>query len=218
MPYVYRYTDLVDGIIKYVGISRDKDALEKRFRAHKRDYWYCFGDWKVEYACFKSMSDVQFLEGVLIAKYGTGSWYNVAKTSWGESDLFKIPSIDWKIYDEKEHVTHCDTENQDLKGRLDVALKKLEQFEILKKEWKFERDKANKLEKNYACVVEGNRELLSGNSQLRKENKELKEEVESLSKKLGMLKKAMHSEEGRIAYKKEACASAARILFKKPTA
>ena len=50
MAVIYRYTDLYDGIIKYVGIVwSDNRTLFDRVKEHRSDEWYNEGRWKIEY-------------------------------------------------------------------------------------------------------------------------------------------------------------------------
>ena len=76
MKYIYRYTDLTDGIIKYVGIVYSENrSLSQRINEHKRDYWYSDA-FKVEYIAFEdiSKSDLNALEGHYICVYKTYKW------------------------------------------------------------------------------------------------------------------------------------------------
>jgi len=56
----------------------------------------------VSFAFVESMSDVQFLEGWLIAEYGTAAYYNVAKADWGRSRLFKLPRLEWSVLESRK--------------------------------------------------------------------------------------------------------------------
>ena len=51
MGYVYRYTDIEDGVIKYVGIVwSDKRELAQRIYEHSLYDWWCQDTlWKIEY-------------------------------------------------------------------------------------------------------------------------------------------------------------------------
>lgn len=94
MPYIYKYTDEEDNIVKYVGIIRKDSNFPNRFYQHISDTWYSGTDWKIEYAYYESVTDVEMLEGHLIAFYGTSDWYNKAKSNWGLSSFkFKIPWV-----------------------------------------------------------------------------------------------------------------------------
>ena len=83
MGYVYRYTDLNDNIIKYVGISKNKRSLINRITNHQSDYWYSFSDkWKIEFIDLgevfnaPSRTDMEYFEAHLINLYETGKYGN----------------------------------------------------------------------------------------------------------------------------------------------
>ena len=100
MKYIYRYTDLTDGIIKYVGIVYSENrSLSQRINEHKRDYWYS-EDYKVEYIAFEdiSKSDLNALEGHYICVYETYNWFNESKNDWGKSKLADLYSNEWTEY------------------------------------------------------------------------------------------------------------------------
>lgn len=88
MPYVYKYTDRNDGIVKYVGIIRKDTNFPKRFTQHRQDEWANKGDWKIEYLRVNSICEAEALEGHFIALYGTDEWFNKAKTQWGRLSFF----------------------------------------------------------------------------------------------------------------------------------
>ena len=94
MPYIYKYTDKNDGLVKYVGIIRNDTNFPRRFTQHWRDEWFSKGDWQIEYCEFPSVSDVEALEGHFITIYGSAEWYNKAKATWGR--LSFLPEIKWQ--------------------------------------------------------------------------------------------------------------------------
>lgn len=100
MAYVYRYRDINDGIIKYVGIVwSDNRTLSQRVKEHEKDDWYSKGNWWIEYANvdIKSRTDAEYIESHLIAHYGTDKWFNKSKSGWGESSF--VGKIDkWKPF------------------------------------------------------------------------------------------------------------------------
>ena len=50
MAYVYRYTDLSDGIVKYVGVVWSENrTLSQRIREHFNDKWCKGKKWKIEF-------------------------------------------------------------------------------------------------------------------------------------------------------------------------
>lgn len=90
MPYIYRYTDLKDNIIKYVGIVwSESRSLKQRIMEHKKnDDWCKNGSWKIEYLYCNNRTTAEAIESHLIALYGTNSWYNKSKSNWGECIYF----------------------------------------------------------------------------------------------------------------------------------
>ena len=92
---VYRYIDMADNEIKYVGIVR-KAKLKDRIMAHEDDRW-CKGKmWRVEYFGCDTQAEVEAFEAHLIAIYGTGKYYNTQKVGWGINKY--LPDVEnwWK--------------------------------------------------------------------------------------------------------------------------
>lgn len=86
MPYIYKYIDRKDGLVKYVGIIKKDTNFPKRFLQHKNDPWASNGKWMdfdIQYAYFASGTDVEALEAHLIWKHGTFNYYNKGKADWG---------------------------------------------------------------------------------------------------------------------------------------
>lgn len=99
-PCVYRYTDLSDGIIKYVGIVK-KASLESRIMQHSyNDKWCINRLWRVEYFECETQSEVEAFEAHLIALYGTSKYYNKSKANWGINRFLPDVETWWKIFDE----------------------------------------------------------------------------------------------------------------------
>lgn len=95
MEYVYKYTDLSDGIVKYVGITNNMAA---RVYQHTLDKLGKIKSWNIEYAEYPTRADVEFLEGHLISLYGTATYFNVAKSGFGKCS-FDIGDIRWQRYE-----------------------------------------------------------------------------------------------------------------------
>lgn len=98
MPYIYKYIDKRDGVVKYVGLIRSDNNFPRRFLQHKSDPWYAEGEWAVEYAEVGSICDAEALEGHFIAYYHTYDYFNKAKASWGE--LSFAPMVKWRRFEE----------------------------------------------------------------------------------------------------------------------
>lgn len=104
MAYVYRYTDLSDGIIKYVGIVWSENrTLEQRIKEHEKDEWHQGTKWKIEFICedIQSRTDAEYLESHYISLYETGKWFNKNKNGWGISKYLPVKN-EWKLYSIKE--------------------------------------------------------------------------------------------------------------------
>ena len=100
MPYIYRYTDRRDKKVKYIGIIKRDSNFPNRFYQHRNDDWFDNDkNWKIEYAYFGSVCDVEMLEGHLISACASDALYNKAKCNWGKSSFVKYDyKIDWKEY------------------------------------------------------------------------------------------------------------------------
>lgn len=104
MAVVYRYVDLHDEVIKYVGIVWSENrTLKQRIKEHsEQDDWCIGGCWRVEYLQkeVKSRIDAELLEAHYISKFKTNEWYNVSKANWGTSELLQDdPDEEWKEYE-----------------------------------------------------------------------------------------------------------------------
>lgn len=97
MPFVYKYVNRNTDDVEYVGISRDKERLYKRFADHSRDPWYEPFKYDIYYSEVASQTDAEALEGHFIAHYGSDKFYNKAKAKWGECSF--APYVEWSKYD-----------------------------------------------------------------------------------------------------------------------
>ena len=99
MPYVYRYIDLNDGVVKYIGIIKADTNFPTRFKSHFSDEWHKTSYWKIEYITVETIADAEILEGHFIWFYKTGKYYNKAKTAWGRCSFVPDPDkFVWLIY------------------------------------------------------------------------------------------------------------------------
>lgn len=108
MAYVYRYTDLADNIIKYVGIVwSDNGTLRQRINEHTKDEWYTTSQWKIEYfeKEVKTRTDAEFLESHFISLYETDKWFNNKKSGWGISNFLLGNYFEWQTWNEEEQKT-----------------------------------------------------------------------------------------------------------------
>lgn len=102
-PCVYRYIDLQDGIVKYVGIVKNS-PLEKRIMQHSYvDEWCKSGLWRIEYFECETQSEVEAFEAHLIELYGTWKYYNKMKARWGINRF--LPNVEnwWKKFVESPY-------------------------------------------------------------------------------------------------------------------
>lgn len=93
---VYRYTDIEDGIIKYVGIVRSGKLCD-RLQAHEREEEWCKNKpWYIEFFECENQSEVEAFEAHLIALYGTYKYHNTQKATWGLNKY--LPDVEswWK--------------------------------------------------------------------------------------------------------------------------
>lgn len=131
MGYVYRYTDLADNTIKYVGIVwSDNRTLEQRINEHDaNDEWCKTRKWKIEYIKenINTRTDAEYFESHYISLYGTDKYFNTKKTGWGISTFLPERS-DWKEFNqlkqkEKSRVVNAaqDTCNNKKYFRLDIT-------------------------------------------------------------------------------------------------
>ena len=101
MACIYRYTDLADGIIKYVGIVYGETrTLKNRLIEHLHDEWYKYKNWKIEYidVGIDSRTDAEYYEAHYISLYKTDKYYNMSKSGWGISKYLPDRENDWQEY------------------------------------------------------------------------------------------------------------------------
>ena len=106
MGIVYRYTDLSDETIKYIGIVWSGNrTLKQRVAEHARDDEWCKqGAWRIEYLKrdIASRTDAEMLEAHYIAKYGTDEHFNTRKKGWGTSDILDDKEDKWELFSTDE--------------------------------------------------------------------------------------------------------------------
>lgn len=91
---VYRYRDVDDGIIKYVGIVRNGSLADRIMGHFYDDEWAKTKVWEVDYFKCDTQSEVEAFEAHLIALYGTDKYYNIQKAGWGINKY--LPDVeDW---------------------------------------------------------------------------------------------------------------------------
>ena len=102
MAYVYRYTDLKDNKIKYVGIvwSKNRTLLQRLNEHLKLDDW-CNNNYKIEYLEVANRTEAESLESHFIALYKTYKFYNNAKADWGINSFIPDMEDNWKEFNTK---------------------------------------------------------------------------------------------------------------------
>lgn len=94
---VYRYIDINDEQIKYIGICNN-GKLPERHRSHMSDDWFRSGEYVCEYIKFHNRTETEAMESHLISVYGTDKFYNKAKAGWGEASFIDTPlEVDWTL-------------------------------------------------------------------------------------------------------------------------
>lgn len=110
MAWIYRYTDLDDGIIKYVGIVWGKTrVLSSRIDEHKKHNWYKGKHWKIEYISEKidTRSEAESFESHYVSLYRP--YYNISKKGWGLNKFLPNRENEWIEYVEEDHRTTTKT-------------------------------------------------------------------------------------------------------------
>lgn len=133
--YVYRYTDLNDNIIKYVGIVwSDNRTLSQRIREHELyDDWCKNKKWKIEYLYenINTRTDAEYIESHYISLYHTDKYYNIKKSGWGTSNF--VPLRDnWQIYDLEKDLEYRKLirENLELKNENSKLTQEISQLKL----------------------------------------------------------------------------------------
>lgn len=148
MGYIYRYTDLSDNIIKYVGIVWGKSrTLKQRIHEHKKEWWYKNTSWKIEYinADIDSRTDAEYFESHYISLYGTDKYFNSAKSGWGVSKYLPDREKEWRCYKEEDFLPDYDTPFD--------SVKKILQFKFPDDREHFYRSLSNRLTRSYMKEV-----------------------------------------------------------------
>lgn len=95
MYFVYRYIDIIDDIIKYVGITCD---LDRRIKEHSNELKFQGYKWNIEYIIVDSYADAFDLETYLIQVYDTCKYLNVMKSMTNYSAQWDINQLSWNQY------------------------------------------------------------------------------------------------------------------------
>lgn len=154
MAYVYKYTDLLDNVVKYVGIVWGKTrTLQDRIKEHSlNDDWCKKRAWKIEYieTPINTRTDAEYMEAHYISLYHTDEWFNIKKAGWGVSSFIKNED-NWKKYNQdkyKETLQQIKIKqlNKDIKDKESYIYSLDEKINKLEEKLKETRINSNKIE------------------------------------------------------------------------
>lgn len=160
MAWVYRYTDLADGVIKYVGVVWGKNrTLEQRLREHERhDSWCNTRRWKIEYLHedIETRAEAEAFETHFIELYETGRYFNKRQVGYGLNKFLPNKENEWKEYKLFFKVAFHDKNNSEeiLKTEAQTCEIKQEEAKIDVVSMILEAMKSNNFEKIYSIIVE----------------------------------------------------------------
>lgn len=104
MAYVYRYIDLIDNIIKYVGVvwSPNRTLLQRLIEHERNDEWCKKGSYRIEYITenITTRTDAEYFESHFVSLYRTDNYYNKSKAGWGISSYLPNRENDWVEFDQ----------------------------------------------------------------------------------------------------------------------
>ena len=104
MGVVYRYIDLNDNQIKYVGIVWSGNrTLKQRVEEHyNNESWCDRGHWRIEYVLrdVNTRTDAEYLEAHYTNKFRNpdNEWFGKTKLNWGESEIIDDSNDVWELY------------------------------------------------------------------------------------------------------------------------
>lgn len=108
MGVVYRYIDLNDNQIKYVGIVWSGNrTLKQRVEEHyNNESWCDRGHWRIEYVLrdVNTRTDAEYLEAHYTNKFRNpdNEWFGKTKLNWGESEIIDDSNDVWELYSTDE--------------------------------------------------------------------------------------------------------------------
>lgn len=117
MQCVYRFVDLKDNLVKYIGIVFGENrSLKQRTYEHIRyDRWCNNAAWRVDYIDVNNRAEAEALESHFISEFNTGSFFNKSKNDWGTNSFLSGLSFQWKEYCKvygKEILYYSDESNE----------------------------------------------------------------------------------------------------------
>ena len=154
MAYVYRYTDLLDEKIKYVGIvwSENRTLLQRILEHEKNDEWCKKGQFRIEYITenILSRTDAEYFESHYISLYETDKYYNTKKSGWGVSS-FLPERDDWILFNPLDFQSESENSCQ-IRNGFEVKLNlESNTFEIKEIPFRFSRCKRKKVDDHRHC-------------------------------------------------------------------
>ena len=121
MGWVYKFTDLSDEKVKYVGIVyAEGRTLYQRVYEHFRDDEWCKGDFRIEYINVNSRTDASAYESHYITLYKTYEYFNKDKSDWGLSEYLLNRDSEWEAlpYTNFNHMKKYTTTHSRRKRRI----------------------------------------------------------------------------------------------------
>lgn len=102
MGIIYRYVDLDDEIIKYVGTvwSGDCTLKDKHLWHKEHDSWCKDNHWRIEYLQkdIKTRVESDIFESHYVSKFGTNEYFNTHTVGYGMSDTVDDTNDVWEIF------------------------------------------------------------------------------------------------------------------------
>ena len=136
MAWVYRYIDLADDTIKYVGVVWGKTrTLEDRIKEHSKEKWCKVRKWRIEYIVdeIETQAEAEAYETHYINLWNTGKYFNVRQVGRG-TNKFLQERNDWTEYkDELEKSLEEEKDIQIKIKEINDSIKKYKlEFETIK--------------------------------------------------------------------------------------
>lgn len=108
MAWIYRYTDIADNIIKYVGIvwGKNRTLIQRVIEHKKNDEWCRTRNWKIEYITngIDTRSEADAFESHYISLYNTSKYFNIAKDNYGVNKYLPDRENDWILFDQDDEL------------------------------------------------------------------------------------------------------------------
>lgn len=95
---IYKYIDIDDGIVKYIGVVT-KGTISSRHYNHKSQDIWCSDRMQLQYVELSTKSEAYAYESHFISFYKTYKYYNKDKSDWGLNNYIQPLSDEkWNIF------------------------------------------------------------------------------------------------------------------------